>query len=87
MRGEQVHQPRRLALAWRWGVVLFVAAVPGWWSAGWSQQFPNSKVGVFRDGFLWVIDANGNGQYDDPSNGGTDRAWGLGEFRRYPDRW
>src|SRR6266545_887262 len=34
-----------------------------------------TKVGVFRDG-LWILDYNGNGQWDGPD---IDRAFGLGQ--------
>ena len=36
-----------------------------------------TKVGIFRQGFLWVLDANGNRQFDgtDP---GADLVFALG---------
>jgi uncharacterized membrane protein len=36
-----------------------------------------TKVGIFRSGFLWILDYNGNGKLDQPSADG-DRVFGLG---------
>ena len=31
-----------------------------------SAQMPASKVGIFRSGFYWLVDSNGNQQWDAP---------------------
>ncbi len=40
-----------------------------------------SKVGVFRSGFFWVLDANGNNQFDG-TGGGQDSAFPFGGISR-----
>ena len=45
------------------GIAGDVPVVGDWNGSG------TSKVGVFRDGFFWVLDANGNHAFDGTGNG------------------
>ncbi len=39
-----------------------------------------TKIGIFRNGFLWILDHNGNGKLDDPPSPEGDRVFALGGF-------
>ena len=37
-----------------------------------------SKIGLFRQGFFWILDTNGNGSIDNVNNVGGDQAFAFG---------
>src|SRR5262245_60182731 len=51
------------------GVALLLSA-----SSAWSQQTMTAKIGDFRNGFLWILNAQGNAVYQP----GVDHVAGFG---------
>jgi hypothetical protein len=44
----------------------------------WSNTYGPSQIGVFRQGFYWILDYNGNGSIDNVNQQGGDKAFAFG---------
>jgi hypothetical protein len=44
----------------------------------WSYQYGPSQIGLFRLGFYWILDYNGNGTIDNVNQPGGDKAFAYG---------
>jgi len=44
----------------------------------WSYQYGASQIGLFRQGFYWILDTNGNGIIDNVNLPGGDKAFAYG---------